>query len=640
MCGFAGFIAKQSLGYAARYRIAEKMASHLVHRGPDDKGTWADTNSNYAVGFRRLSIHDLTETGHQPMLSACGRWVLAFNGEVYNFKELRQSLISQGIEFAGQSDTEVVLYACATWGVEQAVKKFVGMFAFSLWDCHEQSLYLVRDRIGIKPLYWGEVDGAMLFGSELRALRAYSDWNAEIDWSSVSGFLRHTYCPTPGSIYKNIQKLSPGCILKICADGRRLQEKYWNLSDYAARISPNHSISLHDATDQFHELFEESVRLRMLADVPVGALLSGGVDSASVVAMMSRIGGPVPKTFSIGFHEDDFDEAPRARSIANHLGTDHTELYLTADDAMATVTSLADRYDEPFADSSQIPTLLVSELARQKVTAALSGDGGDELFGGYGRYFAGMELTQQYGVIPMPLRKLAGRTIQSISPDSWNLLLSVLPKSRRPKSGGRAMHWLAEVLKSDPKDSYRHQVSVWTDPTIVLPEVVEQESAHWAERQIGALNKDFFRHMQYMDTLTYLPDDILTKVDRASMAHSLEARVPLLDHRIVEFAWTLPTTLLHNGSTGKLLLKSFLKRYLPDHLVDGPKRGFGVPIGAWMRGPLRPWVEDYLADARQSEMFDATIIDNTWQSHLNGEPGQDAKIWAIVMFQAWKQKWA
>ncbi len=639
MCGFAGFIAKQSIGHEVRYKMAETMANTLVHRGPDDTGVWADTNANYAVGFRRLSILDLTKTGHQPMLSACGRWVLAFNGEVYNFKELRQSLLSKGIKVVGQSDSEVVLYACATWGVKQAVEKFVGMFAFSLWDCHEQSLYLVRDRIGIKPLYWGEIDGAILFGSELRALRAYSDWNAEIDWSSVSGFLRHTYCPTPGSIYKNIQKLSPGSILKIGSDGQQFEERYWNLSDCAAQVGSNRSISLHDAMDQFHELFKEAVKLRMLADVPVGALLSGGVDSASVVAMMSEIGGPVPKTFSIGFREDEFDEAPRAHSIAKHLGTDHTELYLTADDAMATVTSLADHYDEPFADSSQIPTLLVSKLARENVTVALTGDGGDELFGGYGRYFAGMELTQQYGAIPILLRKLTGRGIEAISPDAWSLILSILPKSKRPKSGGRAMHWLAEVLKSDPKDSYRHQVSIWTDPTIVLPEIVEQESQHWAKRRSGVLNNDFFRYMQYMDTLTYLPDDILTKVDRASMAHSLEARVPLLDHRIVEFAWTLPTCLLQNGSTGKLLLRSFLKRYLPDHLVDGPKRGFGVPIGVWMRGPLRGWTEDHLADARQSEMFDAKVINNVWQSHLNGEPGQDAKIWAIIMFQAWKQRW-
>lgn len=461
MCGFVGFIDGSITSRESRIEIVKKMAATMNHRGPDDSGSWADADHPFTVGFRRLSIIDLSDDGHQPMVSQCGRWVLAYNGEVYNFKAIRSELISSGATFQSESDSEVVMTACATWGVQAAVVRFTGMFAFVLWDRYTRQMHLVRDRLGIKPLYWGKAGGALLFGSELKALRAYPDWTPEIDMPVLAAYFRHTYCPAPKSIYAGIEKLAPGHMLCIDSDGSVAETAYWQLSQVVSeRFGTQSQLTLSEAATELEQKLTEAVRIRLLADVPVGALLSGGLDSSSVVAMMSKLGGETPQTFSIGFAEREFDEAKRAKQIAEYLGTDHTELYVTPADAQCVISSLPYIYDEPFADSSQIPTLLVSQLARRDITVALSGDGGDELFGGYGRYFAGNEAVGRNANYPAPIRRCAAGALKLLSIDSWSCLLKLLPKRYRPNSGGRAIHYLAELLRSDPEEIYRALVSI------------------------------------------------------------------------------------------------------------------------------------------------------------------------------------
>ncbi len=599
------------------------MANALQHRGPDDSGAWADAGAGVAFGFRRLAILDLSPAGHQPMASASRRYVIAFNGEVYNFREMRVELEGAGRSFSGHSDTEVILAAVEAWGLEAALRRFIGMFAIALWDRRERRLTLVRDRLGIKPLYYGWSGGALLWGSELKALRAYPGFCGEIDRGALCLHLRHSNIPAPHSIYRNIFKLPPGCFLTFDwpnpQPGAREPVAYWSArrvtEEGAADLFPGDEA---EAADRLESLLREAVRLRMIADVPLGAFLSGGIDSSTVVAMMQSQSARPVKTFSIGFPEAGYDEAPYARAVAARLGTEHHELYVTPREALEVIPRLPEIFDEPFSDSSQIPTYLVSRLTRGEVTVALSGDGGDELFCGYGRYASAVSIWRVLGRIPLPLRRAAG---------------ALLPGRRGKIRRGILGTPTAEAL-------YRRLISHWKDPAALVPGAVEPSTAAARLGETpGALA--FPRHMMLADLLCYLPDDILTKVDRASMAVGLEARVPLLDHRVVEFAARLPLSMKMRGGRGKWILRQVLGRYLPQELTERPKKGFGVPMGQWLRGPLRDWAGDLLSGERlrREGYFDPAPIRRMWADHLSGAGDSNYYLWDVLMFQAWLQTW-
>ena len=578
------------------------MADQLIHRGPDDSGVWVDAEAGIALGFRRLAIVDLSPTGHQPMTSANGRYVMVFNGEVYNFGELRNDLESRGHSFRGHSDTEVMLEAVSEWGLEAAVKKFVGMFAFALWDRRERLLHLVRDRLGIKPLYWGWQGKTFLFGSELKALRVHPGFDPEINRSALALYLRYGYIPQPYSIYQGIGKLPPGHILSLRAGAPTSLELsgtalYWSAKEVYENGAANpFRGSEGEAVEELDRLLRESVRLRMIADVPLGAFLSGGIDSSTVVALMQAQSNRPVKTFTIGFHEQEFNEAAHAKTVAAHLGTEHTELYVTPKEAMDVIPKLPTLYDEPFADSSQIPTYLVSALTRRHVTVSLSGDGGDELFGGYTRYGHARKFWGIVRWFPYTSRNAFARLIRVCKPATYDRLMGgfgpLLPRLARPSTVGERMYRLAEIMAvRNPEELYRNLVSYWRHPAEVVLEAKESptiltQSSDWARLA------DISQRMMFLDLATYLPDDILAKVDRASMGVSLEARVPILDHRVVEFAARIPISMKIRSGQAKWLLRKVLYRYVPRELVERPKMGFGVPIEDWLRGPLRDWAEE------------------------------------------------
>jgi asparagine synthase (glutamine-hydrolysing) len=644
MCGFAGYWG--GVGSADRAeKILGDMATAVRHRGPDDCGVWWDERADLGLAHRRLSILDLSAEGHQPMRSATGRYVIAYNGEVYNFAELRAALVEErkAPPFRGHSDTEVMLAAVEAWGVRAAVQRMVGMFAFALWDRQERVLHLVRDRLGIKPLYYGWSGGAFLFGSELKTLRAHPAFAAEIDRGSLALLLRHNYIPGPSTIYRGIRKLQPGTILTLRApDQEAAPSAFWSAREVAeAGVASQLRGSDAELIDGLHDRVAEAVRLRMIADVPLGAFLSGGIDSSTVVALMqAQSMGPV-KTFSIGFRDQGFDEAAHARAVAGHLGTDHTELYVTPDDALQVIPRLPEMYDEPFADSSQIPTFLVSRLAREHVTVSLSGDGGDELFAGYNRYSWGRRLWGGLGWIPRPVRRFGGRALTMVSPESWEGIFAtlgpVLPRQMRVRMPGNKIHKLAGVIDAEGPDAmFFRLTSLWQHPSAVVRDAVEPPTAI-SDRSRWASLPSLTERMMYVDLVSYLPDDILTKVDRASMAVGLEARVPLLDHRLVEYAWRLPMSLkLRDGKT-KWALRQVLFRYVPPELIERPKMGFGVPVGSWLREPLRAWAEELLSEGRLREegFFDPAPVRAVWREHLSGSADREYLLWPVLMFQAW-----
>lgn len=644
MCGLAGFINKSGgLGLDGLEATARSMAGTLAHRGPDDKGTWVDPEVGLAFGFQRLSILDLTPAGHQPMVSGNGRWVLVYNGEVYNFADLRRELEDRGIRLRGKSDSEVVVESCAQWGVEAAARRFIGMFSFAVWDRLERTLYMVRDRLGVKPLYWGQFGNLFLFGSELKALRAHPGWKPEIDRDTLAAYFRHTYCPAPHTIYRNVYKLLPGHILSFRPENKRIKvSAFWSVAEAALDGLENPLVlSENEAADELDRLLRDAVSRRLVSDVPVGAFLSGGIDSSVVVAAMQACGSAPAKTFTIGFEDAAFDEAKYAKQVAEHLGTDHTEHYITPATAQSLITELPFLYDEPFADSSQIPTALISRLTREKVTVALSGDGGDELFGGYGRYFAGEDIWRRVTHVPVALRSVLAHGIKSLPPKAWTAALAMVPGRFRPNTGGEALHWYAGALKPGGREEiYRHMVSTWPDPEILVPGAKEHRGSFWRTTP-ARVKENFLDHMQYLDAGTYLPDDILVKVDRASMAFGLEVRGPLLDHRILEFAWKLPRPMKVRDGTGKWLLRKVLDRYVPRHITDRPKMGFGVPIGDWVRGSLRDWAEDLLSEKRLEDdgWIDTTSVRRCWEEHLKGADVLDSRLWSILMFQSWRDKW-
>lgn len=641
MCGIAGFWTPGMSEEEATVALT-CMQEALRHRGPDDWGIWHDAASGVGFGQRRLAIIDLSPLGRQPMDSASGRYTINYNGEVFNYQPLMQELAALGHTFRGHSDTEVMLAAIEQWGIESAVKRFVGMFAFSLWDVQTQTLHLVRDRLGIKPLYYGWQRGALLFGSELKALRQHRDFAGEIDRAALAEYMRFGYIPAPLSIYKGIYKQRPGTILSFRSPNQPDAVEtavYWSARDVAlAGVRAPFEGGEEEAVEQLDTLLREAVRLRMIADVPLGAFLSGGIDSSLVVALMQVQSNLPVRTFSIGFDEAAYNEAPYARAVARHLGTEHTELILAPQQALDVIPRLPTIFDEPFADSSQIPTFLVSEMTRKHVTVSLSGDGGDELFGGYGRYAQTLALWQWLQPLGAAGRKTLARAIER-TPDS--LLNGALGSASRIFSRyGRAGNPADKLRKfatllpaASGRDFYLRSLSIWRDPHEV---VLDAFSTSAGERENAAL-PDLAHWMMYQDMVHYLPDDILVKVDRASMAVALEARVPLLDHRVVEFAWRLPLEMRMGNGESKRLLRTVLKRYVPPAVHEHKKQGFAVPVGEWLRGPLRGWAEDLLAPQRvQGEGFlRADVVQRMWQEHLTGGINWGAQLWNVLMFQAW-----
>ncbi len=640
MCGIAGLFelggAHADADLAA---TARRMADTLVHRGPDGADAWGDPEAGIGLGHRRLAIIDLSETGVQPMHSANGRYVISYNGEVYNFRELRRELEGRGHGFRGTSDTEVMLAAISEWGLERAVERFVGMFAFAVFDRQARMLHLVRDRLGIKPLYWTMADGQLLFGSELRALMAHPAFSAEIDREAVSAFLRFSYVPTPATIFRGVQKLRPGCILSVRLGGEPTIKPYWRLSSVLAQ-APQASLSADEAAAALDERLREAVRGRMIADVPIGAFLSGGTNSATIVALMQSCSDRPVRTFTIGFREAAYDESPYARDIAGRLGTEHTEVSLDADAALALVGDIADWFDEPFADSSQLPTYLVSRMTRQHVTVALSGDGGDELFGGYPKYDMLENTWRRIGRLPHGLRALAGQCLGRVPESALTTAAGIVLDPGRAERIGEKTRRLAAAIAAQTGDDAAAALNIVGTDQAGL--VTGATGTMQLERmpELTASLSDLGSRMQAEDMINYLPDDILTKVDRCSMAVSLETRVPLLDHRVVEFVWSLPRA-IRRGREPKALLKSVLARYVPLALVDRPKRGFSVPLGQWLSGPLRGWAEDLLSPAKLTNegLLDADRVQTLWQRHLSNAEQNATALWNILMLRAWSERW-
>lgn len=640
MCGITGFVGI-SPGTNAEQAI-RSMTAVLEHRGPDADGVWLDAPAGVAFGHRRLSIIDLSPAGAQPMVSICGRYVISYNGEIYNAEDIRDELTAIGNtqNYRGHSDTEVLLAAIAHWGPRAALERVIGMFDFALWDRQERCLVLARDRLGIKPLYWGTSGQGFVFASELKSIRAHPDFRPEIDTGAVASFMRHNYIPAPASIYKGVFKLEPGCLLfKKQGEAPRV-ERYWDLRDIACKgqAAPQ-GISDTEAVDEADRILRDAVKRRMAADVPLGAFLSGGIDSSTVAALMQAQSHTPVKTFSIGFDVNGYDEAPHAAAIARHLGTEHTELYVDPQQALDVIPRLPEIYDEPFADSSQIPTYLVSALTRHHVTVALSGDGGDEVFAGYTRYTWGDLLHRRAKYVPRPIRAAASRMIFMLGENAWDRILSTLPASILPSHPGQKMHKLADILaQPDDKSLYRRLITAWRNPADLVPGAKEASTIIWDD-DMRRVMPAFMEYMQMLDTLTYLPDDILTKVDRASMAVSLEARVPLLDHRVVEFAWSLPRTMRVRQGQGKWILRQVLARNVPTELTDRPKMGFGIPVGKWLKGPLRDWAEDLLSPSSLAAggLLNPSPVRAAWSEHLSGNRDRTTELWSVLMLQAWRR---
>ena len=642
MCGIAGSVSPPRADARAEPGHVARMIATLVHRGPDDSGLWAESESGVCLGHRRLAILDCSQAGHQPMVSASQRYVVAFNGEIYNHLLLRDALAAEGCAPAwrGTSDTETMAAAFDAWGVEQALTRFVGMFAIAAWDRERRVLVLARDRIGEKPLYYGRLRGTWLFGSELKALAAHPAFQGDIDPQALSDYMRLGYVPAPASIWRGVSKVSPGCLVTIdAAAGTMTQRAYWSVLAAAAGEPPAFDSDA-QAIDAAESLMRRAVSQQMISDRPLGALLSGGIDSSCIVALMSLAAREPVRTFSIGFHESAFNEAEYARSVAQHLGTHHTDLYVSAAQAREVIPLLPDLYDEPFADASQIPTYLVSKLARGSVTVALTGDGGDELFGGYPHHVMGARLWNLIRRVPAPMRQHLGALLERASPAAIDRLFArMLPQDAA--SGAKALRpaqkltALARVLRSrDPEALYLQLMSHWSEQS-VLAEPVRGHRLVQGVPDTGAATtqEDFMRR----DLLLYLPDDILAKTDRASMAVSLETRAPLLDHRVVEFALRLPLSMKIRQGQSKWLLRQVLYRHVPQALVDRPKMGFSVPIGAWLRGPLREWAGDLIASAGgpAAGLLDRAALARMLAEHAAGVRDRNQQLWAALMFLAW-----
>lgn len=643
MCGIAGLWDSENR-YGNHLETSKKMGQAITHRGPDDSGAWFCPASGVSLSHQRLSILDLSSAGHQPMHSSSKKYVIVFNGEIYNHKNLRKDIEKKypNMAWRGNSDTETLLAGFETWGIEDTLKRTIGMFAFALWDTKESSLTLARDRMGEKPLYYGWQNGVLLFGSELKALKVHPAFEGDIDRNSLTLLMRHNYIPSPYSIYSKIKKLLPGTFLTINS-AQNIDNKpttYWDFSSIT-QYQHTHPFTgtENNAIRALEQTLMEAVGQQMIADVPLGAFLSGGIDSSVIASLMQAQSSLPVKTFSIGFNEPGYNEAEHAKAVAKHLGTDHTELYVTSKDAINVIPQLPFIYDEPFSDSSQIPTYLLSQLTRQHVTVSLSGDGGDELFGGYNRYLIAQSVWSKLSILPKRLRLLLASLISSVSPGHWNKLAyplqPMIPNSLRGNTGDR-LHKAASLLAAENStDLYRSFVSHWSDQSLVLNSI--EPSTQLTSPAITN-NSDFTIHrMMALDSLTYLPDDILCKVDRAAMRVSLETRVPFLDHRVVELAWRFPLSMKIRENQGKWLLRQVLYKHVPKNLIDRPKMGFGIPLDTWLRGPLRDWAESLLnLDRLNNEGFlNPVPIRKKWHEHLSGKRNWQYHLWDILMFQSW-----
>lgn len=630
MCGIAGV-----LQLSQNYDIlgtAQKMGDSIAHRGPDDSGFHFEEQSRLALVHRRLSIIDTSSFGHQPMKSNSGQYILIYNGEIYNFQEIRDELERGGFVggWKGHSDTEVLLAAIETWGVFEAVKKFTGMFAFAVWDRKNKVLTLCRDRVGEKPLYYGKLSEGFFFGSELKAIRA-AGVSLKIDHHAGSNFLQFGYIPKEQSIYQDVYKLLPGHVLEVSERGTIISNKsYWSLNN----INQNREL-FNDASDEsvinsFHEQLSRSVKNQMISDVPIGAFLSGGIDSSAITAIMQGLSSTPINTFTIGFEEKEFNEAPFAAKVAQHLGTNHTELYISSSDAISVIPSLATIYDEPFADSSQIPTLLVSKLARQKVTVALSGDGGDELFGGYTRYQNVSALWKRIHKIPELNKRIVVKLLQALSPSAWDRIFTIMPFFPLAKVNGRRIHRLATLLDAhNIGEMYIGLMSTIESFKNFTSTNFLSEEAKWQE-PISDLEK-----MRRWDIQQYLPDDLLVKVDRATMNFSLETRAPLLDHKLIEMAIALPDKFLIRNGNAKWILKQILYKHVPAQMFDRPKAGFAIPLSNWLRESLRGWGEDLIHSNYDSELIDKKFIIKIWNQHQSGEFDRSSYLWNCLTYLSW-----
>jgi asparagine synthase (glutamine-hydrolysing) len=642
MCGIAGCFWDDAVGDEA-FDIVRGMARTIAHRGPDDEGVWGEAQSGIALAHRRLSIVDLSPAGHQPMISRDGRYVIVFNGEIYNHASLRAELSASVHDvWHGHSDTEVLLAGISQWGLQRTLEKSVGMFAIALWDRRDHTLALARDRIGEKPLYFGRLSDCLVFSSEIKALRSHPEWRQDIDRNSLALLMRHNYIPAPYTIYKDVAKVRPGHIVWIKARQPTRSDRYWDAAEVALQgMRSPFKGSASDAVEALDGLLRNALADQMLADVPLGAFLSGGVDSSTVVALMQTMNSRPIRTFSIGFDVADYNEAEHARKVAEHLGTDHTELHINEHDALQVIPKLPSIYCEPFADSSQIPTYLVALLAKQKVTVALSGDGGDELFSGYARYDLVDRFWSKISSVPSPVRRSLMKIAKCAPPAAYDRALGpvfrMLPSAWLQRSLGDKIHKAAQLLSLDSVDDvYLRACSHWPQPEDLVLGSRESATILTGIEPLPVM-PDNVRRMMYMDLLSYLPDDILVKVDRAAMAASLETRVPMLDHRIIEFAMSLPLSILRANGTAKWPLRQILYRHVPRKLVDRPKMGFGVPIDKWLRGPLRDWADGLLDESRlrREGYFSASLVRQAWQEHLSGRRNNQYQLWNVLMFQAW-----
>jgi len=643
MCGILGFFETgQKRARQDMQNIGRAMAATLAHRGPDDEGLWQDPDAPLLLGQRRLAIIDLSPEGHQPMESHSGRYVIVFNGEIYNFPVLKKELENAGIKFRGRSDTEVMLAAFDVWGINRALQKISGMFAFALWDKREKQIHFARDRLGKKPLYVGWAGDVLVFGSELKALHAHPDFKPQISRDVLALYMRYANVPAPYSIYDGVWQMLPGMRMTLRMDdmqaGAPLIEKmepYWAPAEKVMEARQQTPPTEAQAIAAFEDILRSSVEQRMLSDVPLGAFLSGGIDSSAIVALMQSLSSRPVKTFTIGFHEAGFDEAAYARDVAAHLGTEHHELYLSSRDVLDVIPKLSEISDEPFADESQIPTYMISRLAREHVTVALSGDGGDEMLGGYTRHLYAPKIWKAAGWLPLPLRRMLSGGMHALPTEMLGRLAPRTPHF------GEKLHKAGEFLSQDSSQTaYETLAGMWLNPEALVPGAQEpQMPLHQEAWQPQGLN--FTEQLIYNDTICYLPNDILTKVDRASMAVSLEVRAPLLDQRVFEYAWSLPLDMKIRNKQGKWLLRQVLKKYVPSEMFERPKQGFSVPVGAWLTGPLRDWAEALLNEGRlrQDGFLDAQMVRQTWAEHLAGRGNHACRLWNVLMFQNWLQRW-
>lgn len=644
MCGIAGFFdTKAGASRAELQAVGTMMHRAIAHRGPDDDGVWQDPDAPLVLAHRRLSIIDLSPEGHQPKESHSGRYIVAYNGEIYNFPALQAELEAQGVRFKGRSDTEIMLAAFDVWGVNRALQKINGMYAFALWDRQERAIHFVRDRMGKKPLYVGWAGSALVFGSELKALRAHPQFSAIVDRRAAALYMRYGYIHAPFSIYEGVWQIPAGCRMTLRLPGvtpgqglAALMEPYWHhgrkVEEARARPAPKTD---KEAVDGLEEVLRAAVKSRMISDVPLGAFLSGGIDSSSVVAVMQQIAGAPVKTFSVGFETAGYNEAGYARQVAEHLGTEHHELIMTEKDALGVIPKLPDMYDEPFADASQIPTYLVAKMAREHVTVALSGDGGDEMLGGYLRYTVAPDLWRRVGWMPPAMRAALAQALTVVPPVTLNRMAPFYPRF------GDKVHKFAEFMEQQSaNDIYGRLVGNWHEPEKIViggrEPPVPLGSAEWQVRGL-----EMTEGFMYADLLSYLPNDILVKVDRATMAVALEARAPLLDVSVFEYGWSLPLHMKIRNGKGKWVLREMLARYMPRSLFERPKQGFGMPVGEWLRTDLRDWAEDLLDEGalRQEGYLDADAVRTVWAEHLTGRANHAPRLWCVLMFQAWKRRW-